>query len=150
MSVLAGIGQGASGIGQGASGITSALGDLFGSSSTTNASASAEARDSSVANSNAISQLMISDVGVQQILRDMLASDQGLASIFSEENVAGIFDSSVSAQASGSLLSKLAGEIAKLTAAEVDTTQEFSVVNSRSSEQSTATEASEGLLGGLF
>ena len=66
-------------------------------------------------------QLEIEEEGVQKILADILGSEQGLASIFSKENVAGIFDSSVAAQASGDLIANLAGEIAKLQAKDVET-----------------------------
>jgi hypothetical protein len=67
-------------------------------------------------------QLDIEEAGVQKILQDILGSEQGLAAIFSEEQVSGLYGSTVAAQASGDLLTKLAGEIAKLTAKKVTTT----------------------------
>jgi len=67
-------------------------------------------------------QLQISAAGVDKIIEDVLGSEEGIAEIFSQENVAGIFDSSVAAQASGDLVANLVGEIAKLTAKEVKTT----------------------------
>ena len=66
-------------------------------------------------------QLEIEEEGVQKIIADILGSEQGLASIFSEENVSGLFDTTVAKQASGDLLANLAGEIAKLQAKEVET-----------------------------
>lgn len=67
-------------------------------------------------------QLDIDEAGVQKILQDILGSEQGLAAIFSGEQASGLFGSTVAAQASGDLLAKLAGEIAKLTAKKVTTT----------------------------
>ncbi len=75
-------------------------------------------------------QLDISQEGIDKIIQDILGGEQGLASIFSAENNAGIFNSSVAADASGNLLSKLAGEIAKLTA--VKTTSETSTARANS------------------
>ena len=63
--------------------------------------------------------LEISDEAVDQIIADVLGGADGLASIFSGEQNAGIFNSSVSAQAAGDLSAKLVGEIAKLRAKKV-------------------------------
>ena len=66
--------------------------------------------------------LEISDEAVDQIIADVLGGTDGLASIFSGEQNAGIFNSSVSAQAAGDLSAKLVGEIAKLRAKKVTQT----------------------------
>lgn len=68
-----------------------------------------------------VEQLDISQEGIDKIIADVLGGADGLAEIFAEENVAGIFDTSVAAQAAGDLATKLAGEIARLTAANVIT-----------------------------
>lgn len=143
---LAAIGAGASGVGTGAQGLTNALGDLFGTSGSSATSGTGTSQSTSTESGTFVEQLDISDAGVQQILQDMLASEEGLASIFSEENVAGIFDSSVSAQASGSLLTKLAGEIAKLTAAKTQTIGKTAETTGASTEQSTSSQKKDGLL----
>jgi len=60
-------------------------------------------------------QLILDDVAIQKIIEDVLGGPQGLAQIFAGEQTAGIFDSSVAAQAAGDLAANLVGEIAKLT-----------------------------------
>ena len=82
-------------------------------------------------------QLEIDEEGVEKILADILGSEQGLASIFAKENVAGIFDSSVAAQASGDLIANLAGEIAKLQAKKVETRDITTTGTNRSKEGGT-------------
>ncbi len=128
------IGSGVAGIG---SGITAAFGGLetlFGSSTSTN--------QNQTVKGTATESLDISQEGVDKIIQDILSSEQGLAAIFGAENTAGIFNSSVSAQASGDLLSKLAGEIAKLTAKKTTAT-DSTITNKVES-------GSGGLLGQLF
>lgn len=97
----------------GASAFTDVLGDLFGRTDTTKVSRTGE-RDVRITE-----RLEIEEAGVQKIIQDILGSEQGLASIFSEEQVSGIFSSTVGKQAAGDLLANLAGEIAKLTAVRV-------------------------------
>lgn len=72
-------------------------------------------RESIVGAKTGSSQLVLEDEAVAQIIRDVLSGAGGLASIFAGEQTAGIFDSSVAASASGDLVAKLVGEIAKLT-----------------------------------
>lgn len=82
-----------------------------GSRSEATANISGEARD----------RLEISDEAINKIVNDILSGPEGLASIFGGEQVAGIFDSSVAAQAAGDLTAKISGEIAKLRAERVQT-----------------------------
>lgn len=103
---------------------------LFGTSSTQN--------QNSTTKGTVKEKLNIDKAGVQKILQDILGGEQGLASIFSAEQVSGIYNSSVAAQASGDLLTKLAGEIAKLTAEKTQTTD------------STTTAKTKGGTGGLL
>ena len=67
------------------------------------------------------SQLQLDQEAIDKIISDVLGSEQGLASIFSGEQTAGIFDSSVAAQSAGDLAANLVGEIAKLTGKTVTT-----------------------------
>ena len=64
-------------------------------------------------------RLDISDEAIDKIVADILGAKSGIAAIFSEENIAGLYDSTVAAQASGDLVANLVGEIAKLRAVEV-------------------------------
>lgn len=74
-------------------------------------------------------QLQLDPAAIQQIIKDVLGADEGLAAIFAAENQAGIFDSSVSQQALGDLVSNIIGELAKITGREIST-------EDRSQEQS--------------
>ncbi len=72
------------------------------------------------------SQLKLEQPAIDRIIEDVLSGPQGLANIFQGEQTAGIFGSSVSAQAAGDLTAKLVGEIARITGETVtrDTTDE--------------------------
>lgn len=73
----------------------------------------------------ATDRLKIDQAGIDKIIADVLgASGSGLAAIFAGEKTAGIFDSSVAAQAAGDLAANVVGEIAKLTAERVQTEEE--------------------------
>lgn len=70
-------------------------------------------------------RLDISDEAIDKIMEDLLSkAGSGIKDIFGAEQVAGIFDSTVSAQASGDLVANIVGEIAKLRAERVTTTDE--------------------------
>lgn len=60
-------------------------------------------------------QLVLEQEAIDKIVQDVLGGADGLASIFAGEQTAGIFNSSVSAQAAGDLAASLVGEIAKIT-----------------------------------
>ena len=102
--------------------------------------------------------LDIEEEGVQKIMADILGGTEGLAEIFSEQGAAGLYSTSVAAQASGDLVTKLAGEIAKLTAKEVtefDITEEAAKTGVELAETETfqktkQEEEDEGFFGGLF
>ena len=66
--------------------------------------------------------LDISDEAIDKIVGDILGSETGIADIFSKENVAGLYNSTVAAQASGDLIANLTGEIAKLRATQIEET----------------------------
>lgn len=88
-------------------------------------------------------QTILDEAAIAKFIEDVLGSAEGLASIFGGEQSVGLFDSSVAAQASGDLVSKLVGELAKLTSQRV-TTQEAE------QEQTTQTEKKdEGILSGI-
>lgn len=71
-------------------------------------------------------RLAIGDEAIEKIIEDVLGGAGGLAEIFSGEQIAGIFDSSVAAEAAGDLAAKLAGEIARITAEkQIDEEQEI-------------------------
>jgi hypothetical protein len=80
------------------------------------ASSGATSRSKGTSEDLTIEQLQLEEEAVQNIANKVLGAGQGgLASILGTDRVAGIFDSTVSAQASGDLASKLIGEIAELT-----------------------------------
>ena len=109
---LGGVGQAAGGIGQ--------LGtSLFGGGQSGSQSGTTETKGTTT------ERMKIDQEAIDKIVSDILGSEQGLANIFSGEQQAGIFDSSVSSLAASDLIANLAGEIAKLKAekeTEIDTT----------------------------
>jgi len=69
-------------------------------------------------------QLVLDPLAITRIIEEVLGGTQGLAAIFGGEQQAGIFDSSVAAQAAGDLSAKLVGELAKLTGQRITTKDE--------------------------
>ena len=96
---------------------------LFGTTNTVAGSQSGSSFSEAEANisGEARDRLEISDEAIDKIVNDILSGPEGLASIFAGEQNAGIFDSSVAAQAAGDLTAKISGEIAKLRAERVQT-----------------------------
>lgn len=139
--------------------ITGGLTDIFGSSGSTSGNSNTSGTSSgSASGSNKVSGvntegLEIDEEGINKLLKDMLGSTQGLASVFSGDKISGLYGSTVSKQASGNLLANLAGEIAKLKAKKVSTTnQDSSQTQTQSASQNSNTVAEEnketgGLLG---
>jgi len=61
-------------------------------------------------------RLKLNQAAVNQIIQDVLGGAGGLAEIFGGEQTAGVFNSTAAAGAAGNLVSKLVGELAKVTA----------------------------------
>lgn len=96
----------------------------FGGSSSTSAKTTGtrEKEDTSTAREQrGTSQLELDQTAIDKIVQDVLGGGNGLANIFGGEQTAGIFNSSVAAQASGDLAANLVGELAKLTGKTVTT-----------------------------
>lgn len=72
-----------------------------------------------------VDQLNLSPIAIEKITKDVLGGPGGLAEIFQGEQTAGIFSSSVAAQAAGDFAASLVGEIAKLGAERVKTSRVF-------------------------
>jgi hypothetical protein len=94
-------------------------------------------------------QLEIDPAALTKIISDILGSEQGLANIFSKEKGAGLYDSTVSADASGELTAKLVGEIAKLTAKEVSGSVGTTDATKTSTSSSKTSSGSGGILGSI-
>lgn len=130
--------------------IVNGIGSLFGTGS--NEQGAFEKEGSQITNSTLNSfrntsglqteQLQLEDAAVQQIIRDVLGGPDGLAAIFAGEQNAGIFNSSVAAEAAGDLASKLVGEIAKITGKNVKTADED--VEETQNQTQTVDETSRG------
>lgn len=129
--------------------ITGAGGDIFGRGGTETTTGTTSS--SVISTGKETEQLKLDQLAVQKLIEDVLSGPEGLASIFGGEQSAGIFDSSVAAQASGDLAAKLVGELAKLTGERV-VTQEATQEGLQAIDQKTEAEE-EGLLDkakGLF
>lgn len=81
-----------------------------------------------------VERLKLDEAAIEKIIQDVLGGAEGLAGIFSQEQAAGVFDSSVAAQAAGDLASRLVGELAKLTA-EKEVTQTGTQVTKSQEQQ---------------
>lgn len=114
--------------------LTGALGDIIGGSS--------KGSGSSFEKTTGSERLILQEEAIKKIIEDVLGGADGLASIFSTEQVSGIFDSSVAAQAAGDLAAKLVGEIALLTGEKV--------TSGTATGTSKQEGGSEGLLGGIL
>lgn len=109
-------------------------------SSVSEASLSAEARD----------RLEISDEAINKIVSDILSGPEGLASIFAGEQAAGVFNTSVAAQAAGDLTAKITGEIAKLRAERVQTREQTQTQKTEQEQRTDTREKKKGLLSKIF
>lgn len=88
-------------------------------------------------------RLDISDEAINKITEDLLAkAGSGIKDIFGAEKVAGIFGSTVSAQASGDLVANIVGEIAKLRAEKITTTDETEEEKIKGKSRTSEAEAS--------
>lgn len=99
-------------------------------------------------------QLILDPAAITRIIEEVLSGPEGLASIFQGEQTAGIFSSSVAAQAAGNLTAKLVGELAKLTGETVTggtavTTAEQTVEQQQQSQTETTDEGLFKRLGDL-
>lgn len=71
-------------------------------------------------------QIKLDQAGYDKIIQDILGSEQGLASLATGENLSGGYGSSVKAQLAQDLVLNVAGELAKITAPTVTTTDQKS------------------------
>lgn len=129
--------------------ITGSIGSLFGGTDVQSGTTQQVEDVDTTTTGTQRERLKIDDAAIQKIIEDVLGGAEGLADIFAGEQSAGIFDSSVAAEAAGDLATKLAGEIAKLTA-EKETTQEQRQETRRVGTGTTKKEAEdEGIISGI-
>ena len=96
----------------------------------------------------ATEQLILDPAAIQKIIQDVLGGSEGLASILSGEQNAGIFNSSVAQGQATDLVQGLVGELAKLTGKKVGTQDQETRETTVASEITTNEKSSEtaGLL----
>lgn len=131
-SVLSGIGSVFSGAG-GSQGLVTSL---FGSGPGT---VSVQEAGTTTTDQRQTEKLNLDTAAIQKIIEDVLGGAEGISAIFGGEQTAGIFDSSVAAQAAGNLASKLVGELAKLTA-EKETISKGTEITSATADKTTEQE----------
>jgi len=83
-----------------------------------------------------VDQLQVDQAGIDKAIQDILGGTQGLGSIFSEEQVSGLYNTSVAKQETGDLMAKIAGEIAKLTGKRVTEEETDEEIADRSKQKS--------------
>ncbi len=125
--------------------ITGSLGDIFGTSE----AATGTTTGTTETDITRTERLKLDEAAVQKIIQDVLGGAEGLAGVFSEEQAAGIFDTSVAAQAAGNIASRLVGELAKLTAEKETTEAGIQTVKS-TQQQAQEEEGLLGTIGGFF
>lgn len=76
----------------------------------------------------------VDEEAINALINNILGGSQGLAEVFSADSAAGIFGSTVAAQASGDLLAKVAGEVAKITATRTITEAGTDVIDTSARE----------------
>lgn len=81
---------------------------------------------SASASGTTTTQLKLDSAGYNKIIQDILSADGGLASLATGENLSGGYGSSVKAQLAQDMVLNIAGEMAKLTAPTVQTTEQQS------------------------
>jgi len=133
--------------------IVGAIGDLFGGTLDVKGTTTGTATSETLATLSGEKRrrLELDPAAITRIIEEVLSGPEGLASIFAGEQTAGIFNSSVAAQAAGNLTAKLVGELAKLTAEEI-TTQEQEQTSRTIQEQrqtTRTTQEDEGILSGI-
>lgn len=143
------------------SGTADLIGTLFPGNVSSSGSGSSSTTSEGVTKSSTrgkqTEQLELDELAVQKIIQDVLSGSGGLAEIFGGEQVAGIFDSSVTAQASGDLAAKLVGELTKLTAKRSTDSSQSGTQRVTGSQDTTSAQAqhqdNEGIfeqIGGFF
>ena len=133
--------------------IVNTIGNLFGTTTAQTGTTTGTATSTTEATrTGATSERLILDqAAITRIIEETLGSAEGLASIFGGEQNAGIFNSSVSAQAAGDLAAKLVGELAKLTAEKVGTTTQAETQRTAQTQdqKSTSETSDKGVLSGI-
>lgn len=100
------------------------------------------------------SQLEVDQAAITKMIEDVLGGTGGLADIFSNESASGIYKSTAAKTGTEDLLSKLAGEIAKITGRTVTTKGEEETtdqtIDTTQQMDSKTKSKSSGILSGLF
>lgn len=110
---------------------------IFGQNQNVTGSENQDTKSKSSKSGTRTERLVLSQAGIEAIIEDILKSSQGLGNIFSEENVSGLYNTSVAKEATGDLVSQIVGELAKLTGVKKTTEK------SKESGESSTTGATE-------
>ena len=140
------------------------LDSLFGNSGTTQTISSGSGTEASVGKANTTGTKKgtetkgfdVSEDAVNKIVADVLAGTGGLADIFGQQAGAGVYSATAAKQATGDLVSKIVGEVAKLNAKETTTydikeeTAATEEGNKTATENITGREKTKGGILGFF
>jgi hypothetical protein len=129
--------------------IVSAVGDLFGGTVKGNQKINSTQETLATREGETRSRLELDEEAISKIILDTLGSAQGLGSIFMQEQGSGLYNSTVSANAAGDLVSRLVGEIAKLTAEEVSTINQTDRQETTGEQRIQSKQKDKGVLGGI-
>lgn len=99
-------------------------------------------------------QFVVDKAAIDKTIQDILAGSEGLAEIFTEEDIVGLYSTTEGKSGIEDLLAKVAGEVAKLTGVrETEATQsleEAQAFEQIGTEKTKTKSSSGGLLGGIF
>jgi hypothetical protein len=125
--------------------LTGIASDLFGGTDKVkgNSTITSDQTSESVLSGENRERLEISDLAIDKIVSDILSGPDGLAAIFGGEQGAGVFNSSVANLAASDLVANIAGEIAKLRAEKVSTTDQKQVTEQSGTQATKSTQENE-------
>jgi hypothetical protein len=120
--------------------------DLFGGSESKSGFTETQQNRISQADVRGSEQLVLDPAAIQKIIQDVLGGTEGLASILSGEQNAGIFNSSVAQGQATDLIQGLVGELAKITGKTVSDQSQVEREVQSGTQANTEKQESSGLL----
>lgn len=88
----------------------------------------------------------VDEEGIFAMIEDTLEGQQGLAQIFTDENVSGLYDSTVAKEQGEELIGKISGELAKIKQVKVTDADTTTTSGTKSNKSSTGKKLLKGAL----
>lgn len=146
---LANVGSGVSNLGSGFANIIGGIENLVGSSTKGKTRQTGSSSTTATQSGETRRGLELDNAAIEKVIRDVLGADDGLAAIFAGEQVSGLYNTTAAAQAAGDLVTRLVGEIAKLTAEEFTTVDQEQTQTTDQELRSQTEQKDKGVLGSI-